>query len=390
VSGPLAGVKVLDFGAYFAGPYASRLLADLGADVVKLEPRSGDPMRPLVRTFAAAQRGKRGIAVDLKAPAGKEVARRLAAWADIVSHNLRPCVAERLGLGYAQVCEVNPQVVYLYSPGWGSTGPDARRQGFAPLYAGLVGVHHEVAGRGNPPAFPLPNEDYANGLLGAAASLMALVHRRRTGQGQYVESPQLNATLMLLMGVMRRERDGEVLGAGALDSRQLGTHPLHRLYRTADGWICVVAARAAQFAALCRALGLEEAATDPRFADAEGRRRHAAELGALLEPAFARLTSAQCVAALEGAGVPCELPRACGQTALFEDPAQRCDGRVVEYAHPQYKRLREIGRLVRVGEQTPGAGRPAPALGEHTREILGQLGYSGEQVAQLFARAVVA
>ena len=168
---------------------------------------------------------------------------------------MRPGAAERLGLGYEQVRAVNPEVIYAYSPGWGSNGPDYRRQGFAPMYSGYVGASFEVAGRGNPPIMPTGNEDPGNGLLGAKGILMALLHRRRTGRGQYLEHPQINATMTHLAHVVRRP-DGSVIGAAKLDGRQMGLGPLDRLYRTCDGWICVAARGPRRpFAGLCAVPG---------------------------------------------------------------------------------------------------------------------------------------
>ena len=247
----LQDLKVLDFGLYFAGPYASRLLADLGADVIKLEALDGDTLRPTTKPFNAAARGKRSIAVDLKTDAGRAVAHRIAATADVVTHNMRPGVAERLGMGYETIRSLNPEVIYSYAPGWGSSGPDAARSGFAPLFSGFVGLHHECAGEGNIPTSPPGNEDNGNGLLGAAAILFALYHRAQTGEGQYLEHPQLNATMLMGLHLMRGA-DGSVVGSMGLDHERRGVHPLDRLYRTADGWLCISARTDAEFARMTR------------------------------------------------------------------------------------------------------------------------------------------
>ena len=247
----LQDLKVLDFGLYFAGPYASRLLADLGADVIKLEALDGDTLRPTTKPFNAAARGKRSIAVDLKTDAGRAVAHRIAATADVVTHNMRPGVAERLGMGYETIRSLNPEVIYSYAPGWGSSGPDAARSGFAPLFSGFVGLHHECAGEGNIPISPPGNEDNGNGLLGAAAILFALYHRAQTGEGQYLEHPQLNATMLMGLHLMRGA-DGSVVGSMGLDHERRGVHPLDRLYRTADGWLCISARTDAEFARMTR------------------------------------------------------------------------------------------------------------------------------------------
>jgi len=379
----LDGINVLDFGMYFAGPYASRLLADLGADVIKLEPLEGDTLRPTTKPFNGAQRGKRSIAVDLKNPAGQEVAHRLVRWADVVSHNLRPGVAERLSMGYETARRLNPDVIYAYAPGWGSTGPDAQLPGFAPLFAGYAGLHHEAGGRGNEPVPPVGNEDNGNGLLGAAAIMLALYHRRRTGQGQYLEHPQLNATLLMGMHLMRTA-DGAVVGSTNLDGRRLGGDPLDRLYPTADGWLCVSARTDAEFGRLSTTAGLEQLALDPRFADRDGRQAHADALASVIEAALVQGTTDKWCGAFEAAGVACEVPA--GPDAplrLLRDPEQRRAGRVEEYAHPRWGTTRDIAVMVRLSGADERPGRPAPEIGEHTAEILDLLGYSEPEMTSL-------
>ena len=252
----LEGLRVLDLGAYFAGPYSSRLLADLGADVIKLEPIQGDQLRGIDQCFFPAQAGKSSIAMNLKDPSVRPAVDRLLDWADVVHHNLRPGAADRLGLAYDDVRAAHPEVVYLYAPGWGSSGPDMLRQSFAPMMSGFVGATFEVAGQYNEP-LPTPcNEDPGNGMLGAACILMGLLHRRRQGDahGLYIENPQLNATMSHVAHIVRRV-DGVVLGAGRLDTLQYGFGPFERLYETADGWICLVAQEAEEVSGLEEVVG---------------------------------------------------------------------------------------------------------------------------------------
>jgi crotonobetainyl-CoA:carnitine CoA-transferase CaiB-like acyl-CoA transferase len=240
-TGPLlAGLKILDLGAYYAGPYSSRLLADLGADVIKVEPLLGDQLRGIERPFYSAQANKRSLAANLKDSGLAKALRGLLVWADVVHHNLRPGAAERLGLDYEVVRGVNPSIIYLHAPGWGSTGPFALRQSFAPMLSGYVGVTFEMAGRFNPPLPPAANEDPGNGLLGAVAILLALLHRQAEGEGQFVENPQLNATMGHMAHIVRA-MDGTVVGSGRLDPLQMGLGPFERLYETSDGFVCLVA-----------------------------------------------------------------------------------------------------------------------------------------------------
>jgi crotonobetainyl-CoA:carnitine CoA-transferase CaiB-like acyl-CoA transferase len=384
----LEGVKILDFGHYFAGPYASRLLCDLGAEVIKLEPPDGDLLRPTVKPFNAAQRGKRCIAVNVKDPRGREIAHRIAAWADVVSHNLRPGAAERMAMDYESLRAINPSIIYAWAPGWGSTGPDASLAGFAPLFSGYVGLHHEAAGRGNPPISPIGNEDNGNGLLGATAILMALFHRKRTGEGQYLEHPQLNATLLMAMHLMRRP-GGSVVGSANLDHDRRGGHPLDRLYRTADGWVCLSARTDAEFSRLCGVAGFEGLAGDPRFTDGEGRVRDAGALEDAIAKVLATAPSATWDATFRIHRVPAEIPAGTEARALLTDPEHRRDGRVEEYQHPRWGTTQDIAVMVRLSGASQRPGRPAPEVGEQTRPLLGEFGYSTEEIDGLYADGVV-
>ncbi|MGE3442140.1 MAG: CaiB/BaiF CoA transferase family protein [Acidimicrobiia bacterium] len=379
----LTGVKVLDFGIYFAGPYNPRLLSDLGADVIKLETLEGDLLRPTVKPFNAASRGKRSIAVDLKNPKGREVAHRLAAWADVATHNMRPGVAERLAMDYATLRAINPSIIYAFSPGWGSSGPDADRPGFAPLFGGFAGLQHEAAGEGNVPVPPVGNEDNGNGLVGAAAILMALFRRKRTGEGTYLENPQLNATLLMGMHLMRTP-DGRVVGGRALDHDRLGIHPLDRIYPTADGWLAVCARLDREFAALGRVDGFASIVADSRYADDVSRRANAAALQAAITEVLAETSAATWAERFDAAGVPCELvPGTDAQQRFFDDPHHVEVGRVEHYQHEVWGEVRDVAVLLRLSNATEKASRPAPLVGEHTNEILAMVGYDRDEISAL-------
>ena len=192
-------MRILDFSSFFATAYGARLLSDLGADVIKVEPLQGDQMRPLADLFEGAQRGKRNIAVDLRTEEGRGVVRRLVATSDVVMHNFRPGKAEKIGLGYEDLRLVQPELIYRYLPGFGSHGPKSELKSFAPLVSGFTGLLYESAGRGNPPSRrTIGNEDLYNGFAGAVAVLLALQHRGATGRGQYVENPQLHSSLFVI------------------------------------------------------------------------------------------------------------------------------------------------------------------------------------------------
>ena len=379
----LDGVKVLDFGAYYAGPYSSRALADLGADVIKLEPLAGDQLRGIERPFHAAQAGKRSLAANLKDPALKPAIDSLIRWADAVHHNMRPGAAERLGLGREQVRALNPNAIYLYAPGWGSSGPHMMRQSFAPMLSAYVGSSFEVAGQYNEPLPSLGNEDPGNGLLGAVSMLIGLVQRRRTGEVVACENPQLNAAMGLVAHIVRRASDKAPIGAETLDVLQMGTSALESLYQTADGWLCLCVRTNDEIAGLQAAAGFDILG-DPRFASIEGRRENRDLLADLLRDAFAGRTSEAWRSAFAGSKVMAVTPVGSDIVhRMLNDEEQRRAGRVAEVTHPTKGRFREFSNLVRVSNAEAKAYRLAPGLGEHSDEILAANGYTAEQIAGL-------
>ncbi len=368
--GPLLeGLRILDLGAYYAGPYSSRLLADLGADVIKLEPVLGDQLRGIERPFYSAQANKRSLAANLKDPALSRAITGLLQWADVVHHNLRPGAADRLGLDYESVRKLNPHHVYVHAPGWGSTGPFAMRQSFAPMLSGYVGVTYEIAGRFNPPMPPSANEDPGNGLLGAVGMLLALLHRSRTGEGQFVENPQFNATMGHMAHAVRRP-DGEVIGAGRLDPLQMGFGPFERLYHTGDGMVCLVAYKDGDRAGLLSALGVKRVSDPDAQADA-------------LAEAIAKHSTDEVLAIVHVSGVAAAQPVGRNVHAFMNDPEQRRLGRVAEVPHRVKGNVRELHVLLRISDSEQVPHRLAPELGEHTDQILGQLGYSKEEIIML-------
>ncbi|HEY1280825.1 MAG TPA: CoA transferase [Acidimicrobiales bacterium] len=372
----LEGIRVLDFSSFFAAAYGARIMSDLGADVIKVEMTSRDPMRSLPDPFEAANRGKRNIVVDLKDAAGLEIARDLVRSADILFHNLRPGKAEKLGIGYEQLAAVNPRLIYCYQPGWGARGPSAGLKSFAPLLSGLTGLMFEAAGEGNGPVRRArASEDYYGALLGAVGALMALRDRDLTGEGQYVESPQLHASLFCTTEQCLDEKGQLVTGFG-LDTEQMGYGPLYRLYQTSDGYVCLACVGDGAFARLQAALGLQ-----PDLAPSDGPR-----LAAALAERFATLSSTDAVARLDEHRVPCEVARAEPFMPQFFWEQWAVDsGRVFEHYHDEFGWVREVGLFIRLSG-TPGLNKgPGALFGEHSRPILEELGYSPERIDELVA-----
>jgi crotonobetainyl-CoA:carnitine CoA-transferase CaiB-like acyl-CoA transferase len=370
---PLHGVRILELSTYFASPYANRLLGQLGADVVKVEPLAGDPGRALPDPCENAHGGKRSVALDLKSPLMRDAIERLVRSADVLQHNMRPGTIERLGLGEAAVRDLRPDIIYAYGPGYGSTGPKSGLQSFAPLHSGFAGLMHMAAGEGNEPVVPFGNEDYYAGLLGAIGTLLALVHRDRTGAGQAVEVAQMLATVFVTSEYFRR--DGRVESTlPTLDSEQLGWCPSVRIYRCAEGWIAVSAVDAADVGALVDLVSPER-----REDDSE-------PLAARLAAGFQTATAAAWEGRLRASGVPACVARETPWLADFlSDPAQLACGRSVELEHPEHGRIRVIGDLVHLERGRGPARRPAPLLGQHTDAVLAELGLSGDDRRALVA-----
>jgi crotonobetainyl-CoA:carnitine CoA-transferase CaiB-like acyl-CoA transferase len=387
----LDGVVVIDFGQYLAGPFGPMILADLGADVIKVEPVNGDGMRFASQPFFGCSRGKRDIALDLKHDEGRAIALELVARADIVHHNMTQGVADRLGIGYDACKAVKPDIVYCNTFAYGAAGPQAHFGGLDPLFQAAAGLEYEQGPvrEGNTPAYlRFGMTDTANAMLSVVACLTALYHQRRTGEGQYVWTSLLDGAAMFSSDAMLA--NGEAVARPRLDADQTGLGACYRLYRGVEGWIQVAAVKPEHWEALCRALGLPELADDPRFATPAARAQHREQLEALLVPVFATKTAVQWSYILRDHGVPAAIPvdTGAGEKALFDADNERL-GLVAEYEQGVLGLVRQYGHLVHFSE-TPGRVElPPPMVGEHTREILTWLGRSDDDIAALHAAGVV-
>ena len=384
----LEGVRVLDFGNFLAGPFGPMVLADLGAEVIKLESIEGDQMRHATMPFNGCQRGKRGIAVDLKRPEGVEIARRLMRTVDVIHHNFRPGVAERLGIDYGVAKSLRPDVIYCHTPAYGITGPRASFPGFDQVFQAMCGLEIEAGGEGNPPTwYRFGMCDTGNAFQSVIGVLMALYHREKTGKGQFVDTNLLNCGLYYNSDVYIGP-DGP-FKRHKLDKHQTGFGPLYRLYKASEGWLAVACMNDGHWRALCAAIGKAHLTNDERFATPEARRDHATQLTALLEGWFANATAKVAFALLDGAGVPCEIANPDGGKDLLMDPANIANGLAVEYTHATYGKMRENGHMINFSE-TPGRIELAPpVIGQHTQEIMASLGYTQAETAALKTSKVI-
>jgi crotonobetainyl-CoA:carnitine CoA-transferase CaiB-like acyl-CoA transferase len=389
----LDGIRVLDLSRVIAGPYCATLMADLGADVVKVErPGRGDDLRAwrgsgMSAAFAAINRGKRGIAVDLQQSEGSRLVFELARRADVIVENFLPGVADKLGLGYAAVSAVNPAAVYVSVTGFGQTGPHARRAGYNTIAQGMSGIMALTGMPGHPPTKVGGSvADLAAALWAFGVANAALAHRLRTGRGQHLDVSLLASTLALLPDPVAHYFD-----SGQRPPRVGNRNPYltpAEAFRTKDGWVQVVIMNPDQYGRFCRALGDESLATDPKLATNDSRVENHDEFRARVERALARDTTGAWVARFEAeqvaAGPIYEFDE------VFADPQVKHLGLVTEVEQPGYGLARMLAFPVRASA-TPGAiRRPAPLLGEHTAEVLGELGLPKSEIDRLAAAGVVA
>ncbi|MFC5753898.1 CaiB/BaiF CoA-transferase family protein [Actinomadura rugatobispora] len=389
-TGLLGGLRVLDFSAFVAGPLAAEILADLGADVIKVEPPDGEAMRAAAYAVAACQRGKRSLALDIGAPEARPVVERLLKWADVVLHNFRVGVAERLGIDEETVARLNPGAVYCHASAFGAAGPRARFPANDALMQAVTGFERAVGGAGNDPLaatwIPL---DMSGGWVAAMGLLTGLYARARDGRGRRVVTSLLGAGMLVQSGVF--ERDGELVRGPELDARQTGYGPGYRLYEGGDGgWFALVVPDEEGWRRLASlpGAGALPAEYTPLRGGADDARARRAET--VLETAFASAPAAEWTDRLRGLGLLAELveplDRDGFRRAVLDDPVNRRMGRVVSYETADWGRFEQIGPLVRCGpDASAGPRLMLPGVGEHTAEVLTELGVPREEADALLA-----
>ena len=376
------------------------ILADLGAEVLFVEPLGVTrPLRAAARTepgmdivWLGCQRGKRCITLDLRAPEGQEALHKLIAQADVIHTNRGRGVCRRLGFDYETAKAINPNIIYCHTTAFGETGPNAGWLGMDQLGEGHCGLEWEQgavpAGAPGPQWYRFGLCDHGNAYQSIVAVLQALYHRDRSGEGQYVHTCILNNGMLYAS-------DAFIAPPGVktrppMTKDQTGLGPLYRLYPTREGWIFIVAANEREWTALCRGLGQEALARDPRFATTADRERHADQLTDILEPRFGERTAAEWFAALDQAGAPCEISEeGFGQGyGFFDHPDARANDWVGKYRHYSMGMMEQHGTLFSLSE-TPGKiWGPPPVPGEHSREVLRELDYSDGEIQALQEQGV--
>ena len=395
-TGPLQGLTVIELAHIMAGPVCGRMLADMGADVIKVERvPEGDAARgfapPLIDGESAAfmmmNRNKRGIAVNLKAEAGKDIVERLLKDADIVIENYRKGTMERLGLGYEKLRDMNPGLIYCEISGFGRTGPYADLGGFdlvAQGYSGLMSITGEGADQPPVKCGP-PVTDITAGVLATMGVLAAYVERLKTGRGQRVDTSLFEA------GITQTFWQSAIALATGVSPEPMGSaHPLNAPYEafeTADGWITIGASNEATWQRLPPVLGLAELLDDERFLKNIDRMRNREALNEALAPAFKQRETDEWLTLLEKSGVPAGPVLSIGD--MLAHPQARARAMVVEAEHPSLGPIETIGFPVKFSATPAAIGRGAPRLGEDTVEVLGELGYSAAEVEQLVQENVV-
>jgi crotonobetainyl-CoA:carnitine CoA-transferase CaiB-like acyl-CoA transferase len=395
-TGPLAGMRVLELAQIMAGPTAGLMLADMGADVIKVEKLPGgddsrsylDPsVNGVSAPFMMLNRGKRGIAVDLKQARGREILLRLVRDADVLTENYRRETLEKLGLGYAALARVNPGLIYCAVSGYGRTGPYADKAGFDLIAQGFSGLMSITGEPGGAPAKTGNSvADINAGILAVVGICAAYAHKLRTGQGQVVDTSLMEAALQ------QTYWQAAIYFATGNSPQALGSaHALtapYQAFQAADGWLNIGGANQANWERIAVVLGHPEWKSDPRFATNSDRMRNRAELTAQIDAVVRTRSRADWMKAFDAAGVPAGPVHSIAEA--MDHPQTRARGMVVDIEHPQAGATRGVGNPLHFSA-TPGVNTlPAPLLGQHTREVLRECGYSDAEIDALAADGVIA
>ena len=390
--GPLEGIKVLDLTAMVSGPVAAMMLADQGAEVIKVEPPGGEQMRHLgtahngvPATFYSCNRGKKSIVIDLRVDAGKHILRQLIAEADVLLQNFRPGAIERMGFGEAVVRELNPRIVYVSISGFGERGPYAHKRVYDPVIQALSGATDIQANRetGKPAMFRIIIADKVTSITAAQAISAALFHRERTGQAQHIKLSMLETMLAFFWpegmgGLTYAEHEFDVrIGQGTMDL----------VFETLDGYITAGTISDKEWAGMCRALRRDDLIQDERFVSARARMQHADVRKLIVAEEVAKWRSNDILECLDANDVPCA--PLLSRMELLDHEQIRVNGSVERAVYEGFGEVRQAVPAARFSATPSRIAGPAPQLGEHTHEILRRLGYSEAERNALLDSAVV-
>jgi formyl-CoA transferase len=387
---PLAGVTVLEIGAFMAAPFAAMQLADLGADVIKVEHAiGGDPVRqtgPFLGTesspFVRINRNKRSVALDLKSPDARRAFLRLVERADVLVENLRPGAMGRLGLGYQALREINSRLVYASASGWGQDGPLASLSGLDIMAQARSGLMSITGHPGGPPAkVGVPICDLVCGLYLALAVTAALKERDRSGAGQYIDVSLFEAGVSFAVW-----EAGKYFATGDVGGPMGSAHQSNAPYQAVhsrDGYVTIGATTPRNWQAFCEALGLAQLLADPRYADAFSRLKNRVELIKTIETVTSTMSTAEIVERLNEAGVPCAPIADYGE--VFTDQHLAARDFFWDAEHPTLGSVRQLGSPMRLSETPVRRTSAGPVLGAHTREVLLAAGCSAQEIDHLIA-----
>ena len=390
MSGPLNGVRIIDMTSVIMGPYATQILGDYGADIIKVESPTGDTTRqvPPMRTegmgafYLHINRNKRSIVLDLKKPAGIEALLKLAATADVLTFNVRPSAMERLGLTYERLCEVNPQIIVVCMVGFGQDGPYAKNPAYEDLIQGLTSIPSMLvdAGSETPHYVPLSFSDRAVGLNAAIAIVSALFHRQSTGEGQYIEVPMFETMVQSVYSDHMGGLTFEPPIGGPGYKRQLNKN--RRPYKTKDGYICVIVYTNQHWQRFAEIIDKPRLLKDDsRFKDITSRTEYASEVYELIDAEMKNRTTAEWKSLLEKADIPVAVMHTL--ETLLEDTHLQTTGFFKVVDHPTEGLVREMSIPTRWSKSTPEIRRHAPKLGEQSVEILQELGLDTNDINRM-------
>ena len=386
-SGALHGLRVIDVTQVMAGPFCAMLLADPGADVVKVEPPSGDSTRTMPGaigtdspSFNAVNRGKRSVVVDLKTPAGVDILMRLAASADVLVENYRPGVMEAIGLDYGRVSAVNPRLIYASISGYGQSGPMKNKGGFDLVAQGVSGIMSVTGEPGGAPVKSgIPLTDLGAALFATVGILAALEHRHYTGLGQHVDTSLLDAGVGLSVWEATQYFSGRGIPE-RLGSAHRMSAP-YQAFRCADGFITIGGANDRTFTRLCDVLGHAEWTQAPEFRTDGDRIRHRTDLASRIESITVTESRSHWLALFDANNIPCGPINDYAQ--VFQDPQVIARELVVNVEHPTLGAIQALGSPIKLSATPPNVRRRAPLLGEHTTEVLSEMGLADWEIEQL-------